>query len=95
MHFIIIYKFQGIANCPNALGYKLKIFCSVSVDAVSKKRNIYSVKLLKIRNFFRHACNSILQNNGKMIKIELKHGRECKRIYGEGLGGFSHMSCTR
>lgn len=64
MHFIINSEFQGISTCPNALVYKLQIFCSVIPDAVSKKRNIYGIKLIKIRKFFRHMCNSILQNNG-------------------------------
>lgn len=49
MPFIVNSEFQGISTCPNALGYELQILYSVIPYAVSKKMNIYGIKLFKIR----------------------------------------------
>lgn len=37
MYFIVNSEFQETSACPDALGYELKILCSITRDAVSEK----------------------------------------------------------
>lgn len=86
MHFIIIYKFQGIANFPNALGYKLKIFCSVSLDAVSK--NGIVLNFSKSENFLGMYVTQFCKIMGKRLKQNLNTKENAEESMVSGLEAF-------
>lgn len=73
MNFIIDSEFQRISTCPNALGYKLQILCSVMPDAVSRKGVFIVLNFSKSENFLGmyviQFCK--ITDIGKLIKIEL------------------------
>lgn len=75
MHFVINSEFQRISTCPNALGYKLQILCSVIPDTVSRKGIFIELNFSKSEHFLGmyviQFCK--ITDIGKLIKIELIH----------------------